>query len=75
MSSDGLERCREILQGLSEGRMLADRERREPEAAAGDEVGFASQTFRRASRRGSPARGAMHVGESFAELFNLVTTG
>ena len=34
--------CREVLQGVGEGRPLRDGERREPEAAASHEAGFAS---------------------------------
>ena len=34
----GLPRGREVLQGVGEGRMLRDGERREPEAATGHEV-------------------------------------
>ena len=54
--------------------MLRPGDRGELEAAAGHEVGL-PPTFRRASRGGSPARGAMHVGESCAGLFALVATG
>ena len=35
--------CREVLQGVGEGRPLRDDERREPEAAASHEAGFASR--------------------------------
>ena len=35
--------CREVLQGLGEGRVLRPGERREPEAAADHEMGFAPE--------------------------------
>ena len=43
VSSDGLECCREVLQGLGEGRVLRPGERGEPEAAADHEMGFAPE--------------------------------
>ena len=43
VSSDGLESCREVLQGCGKGGLLPGGERREPEAAAGHEVGLAPE--------------------------------